>query len=146
MSEQFKAEARRIFEEAYNNGDLDALDDLFAPHVIVHRSPVRHVVGLAAFKQSLVEARSIYSDLNLSIDEILLEGENKGASRWTLRGTHTGQSQNLPIPPTGKQVVYTGSNIFHLQGGKIVEAWEHGDYLGLLQQLGVVPPLTSIAA
>ena len=25
--------------------------------------------------------------------------------------------------------------------GKIIEEWEYGDYLGILQQLGVVPPL-----
>lgn len=146
MSEQLKAKVRRTLEEAYNDGNLEALDEIFAPHVIVHRSPVRHVAGLAAFKHLVAETRSIYSDLNLSIDEILLDGEERGALRWTLRGTHTSQSQNLPIPPTGKQVVYTGSTIFHLQGGKAIEAWEHGDYLGLLQQLGVAPALTPAAA
>jgi predicted ester cyclase len=33
----------------------------------------------------------------------------------------------------------TGISIYHLADGKLVEHWEEGDRLGLLQQLGVIP-------
>ena len=63
------------------------------------------------------------------------------AYRWTWRAKHTGESPTLPIPPTGKEAVLVGCTVVGWDGGKIVEEWEYGDYLGILQQLGVVPPL-----
>jgi predicted ester cyclase len=44
-------------------------------------------------------------------------------------------------PPCGKHVTMTGCNIAHWRGTKVIEEWEHGDYLGVLQQIGVIPPL-----
>jgi hypothetical protein len=54
---------------------------------------------------------------------------------------HIRTSPSLPIPPTGKEVVLQGCIVVHGKDGKVVEEWEHSDYLGFLQQLGVVPPL-----
>jgi predicted ester cyclase len=34
-----------------------------------------------------------------------------------------------------------GCSVYHFRDGKIVEQWEYGDMLGLLQQLGVIPAL-----
>lgn len=45
------------------------------------------------------------------------------------------------IPPTGKEVTLKGCIVVHVRDGKIVEEFEYSDYLGFLQQLGVVPPL-----
>jgi non-specific serine/threonine protein kinase len=44
------------------------------------------------------------------------------------------------IPPGGKQFSATGIEIYRFDGGKIVEHWLEADKLGLMQQLGVVPP------
>jgi predicted ester cyclase len=54
---------------------------------------------------------------------------------------YTGTSPSLPIPPTGKDLVLEGCVLVHLQDGLVVEEWEYSDYLGFLQQLGVVPAL-----
>lgn len=43
------------------------------------------------------------------------------------------------IAPTGRSVVFTGINVYHLACGQIVEGWSEPDALGLLRQLGVVP-------
>ena len=63
------------------------------------------------------------------------------AYRYTWKAKHTGQSPTLPIPPTGKEVTLVGCVVVHIADGKIVEEFEYSDYLGFLQQLGVVPPL-----
>ena len=63
----------------------------------------------------------------------------KAAMRFTARGTHKGEFQG--IPPTGKQVTLSGINIQHIVDGKIVENWVSLDALGMLQQLGVLPPM-----
>ena len=41
----------------------------------------------------------------------------------------------------GKQITVTGIAISRIADGKIAETWEEVDRLGMMQQLGVVPPL-----
>ena len=69
---------------------------------------------------------------------MIAEGD-KVAVRFTARGTHKGEF--LGIPPTGKQVAWAGINIYRVASGKIAETWQLSDGLGLMQQLGVVPPV-----
>ena len=78
--------------------------------------------------------------LRISYDEMVGEGDTI-AYRYTWQGKHTGLSPSLPIPPTGKEVTLVGCIVVHIADGKIVEEFEYSDYLGFLQQLGVVPPL-----
>jgi predicted ester cyclase len=72
----------------------------------------------------------------LTVEDYLAEGDTV-VSRWTGRGTHTGDL--MGIAPTGEQVTVTGISIQRIANGKIVEAWSTYDMLGMFQQLGVVP-------
>ncbi len=45
----------------------------------------------------------------------------------------------MGMPPSGKQLTFTGITTVRMANGKIVERWANVDELGLLQQLGVVP-------
>jgi SnoaL-like polyketide cyclase len=45
----------------------------------------------------------------------------------------------LDLPATGRRVHIGEMVIFPIIDGKIVEAWEEWDELGMRQQLGVVP-------
>jgi hypothetical protein len=49
---------------------------------------------------------------------------------------HKGEFQG--IPPTGKELSVTGTDIYRIVDGKIVEPWVEADMLGLMQQLGVL--------
>jgi predicted ester cyclase len=42
------------------------------------------------------------------------------------------------MAPTGKKIALGGITIYRLTDGRIVEAWEQLDMLGMWQQLGVV--------
>ena len=140
MSEEFKATIRRVVEGAYNKGNLDALDELYAADFVVHKPPFPDIEGLEAFKQFIADTRISYPDVQLTLDEIIVEGD-RTAARWTFRGTQTGQSPTTSAPPTGKQVTFTGCSVTHLVEGKTVEEYQNADWLSLLQQLGVIPPL-----
>ena len=46
----------------------------------------------------------------------------------------------VPIPPTGNRVTVKGATLGRYVGGKYAEEWEHQDWLGFMQQLGLAPP------
>lgn len=66
------------------------------------------------------------------------EGD-KVVSRWTGGGKQMGEF--MGVPPSGKQVKITGIIISRIVNDQIVEEWETSDQLGLLQLLGVIPPI-----
>ena len=138
-TEELKATIRRVNDEAFNKGNLDVVDEYYAADFVRHKPPFPDIEGLEAYKQFVADCRTSYPDVQLTIDEIIVEGDTT-ATRWTYRGTQTGQSPTTGAPPTGKQVAFTGCSVGHWVEGKVVEEWENGDYLSLLQQLGVVPP------
>jgi steroid delta-isomerase-like uncharacterized protein len=138
--EAMKGKIRWSGEQAWLKGNLDALDEVYAPDYVWHRPPFPDLVGLDGVKASMTDMRSAYSELRISDVEMVGEGDTI-AYRYTWQGKHTGQSPSLPIPPTGKEVILVGCIVVHVVDGKIVEEFEYSDYLGFLQQLGVVPPL-----
>ena len=134
-TEENKALIRRQVE-AWNTGNLDALDDLVAADLIHHDLPPGMAPGLEGFKQIISMHRKAFPDVRVTIEDILAEGD-RVMNRWTVSGTHHGEY--MGIAPTGKQVTLKGMSIHRIEGGKIAEQWHEMDMLGLLQQMGVVP-------
>ena len=122
----------RVAVQAWNEGRPDLLDEVYAP---TYRN---HFNGetLDMLKQSLLATRTAFSGFTITIDDQIVEGD-KGVTRWTARGVHTGE--HLGIPATGRSVEITGINIGRFENGKIVDEWARGDDVGLLRQLGVLP-------
>jgi len=138
--EGLKTKIRWAGEEAWMKGNVDALGEVYAADLVSHRPPLPDVRGLEASKEYIAGARGGYSDIQIVYEEMVGEG-NSIAYRYTWRAKHTGQSPTLPIPPTGKEVTLRGCVVVHVANGKVIEEFEYSDYLGFLQQLGVVPPL-----
>ena len=85
---------------------------------------------------------SVLPDFNKTIDDILAE-DDKVVIRHTIQATQKGIF--LGIPATGKHVAIKGSDIYKIEGKKILEWWEFNDMLGALTQVGAVispPPKT----
>src|SRR5215217_3620831 len=92
----------------------------------------------------LAEANKYYStclsafpDLSFSVEDVIAEGD-KVVVRWTVRGTHEGETEAFGSP-TGNQLEQEGITIHRIEEDKIVEEWERYDFLSFLQQLGLVP-------
>jgi predicted ester cyclase len=73
----------------------------------------------------------------MSIQDTIAEGDQV-VVRWTCKVTHTGPF--LGMQPSGRKATVTGISILRFSEGKIVEGWNSWDQLGLLVQLGAVPP------
>ncbi len=97
-------------------------------------------MAIETAKQFIAASRNSYPDLQVTVDEIIVEA-NTVVTRWTFQGTQKGESPSTGASPTGKKITFSGCTVGHFMDDKIVEEWEYGDYLGLSQQLGIVPPI-----
>jgi predicted ester cyclase len=79
-----------------------------------------------------------FSDSHITINDIIVEG-NKAVVRFTVTCTH--KDELMGVPATNKKLTMSVIEIDRFAGGKIVEAWEMSDTLGMMQQLGVIPKL-----
>jgi steroid delta-isomerase-like uncharacterized protein len=138
-TEENKAKVRRMIEEVWNKGNLALVDELVAPNYIYHFPGREDIKGPEGLKQYVTMVRTVFPDLHITIDDMVAEGE-KVACRYTCQGTHKGKG-DLGIPPTDKQLTFTGIVISHAVDGKGVEVWESLDQLTMLQQMGVIPPM-----
>ena len=138
--EEVKNRIRSVNDEVWIKGNLDAMDEIYSAECVLHSVPLPDVEGIEAIKANVAGIRQAYTEIALHYDRMVGEGD-RIAYRYTWQARHTGQSATLPIPPTGNQVTMEKCVVVHLDGGKIVEEFEYADYLGFLQQLGVVPPL-----
>lgn len=137
-TEQSKAVYRRFLDLGFNTGDFAALGEVLAPNYVDHDAPPGIPPGPEGIALLLGTYRAAFPDVHMTVEAQVAEGEMV-ATRYTFRGTHRGNL--MGIAPTGKQVTMTGTTITRIVDGKMVEAWVNYDLLGLLQQVGVVPPM-----
>jgi steroid delta-isomerase-like uncharacterized protein len=78
-----------------------------------------------------------FPDAQLAIEACFSE-RDLVATRWTITGTHRGEFQG--IPASGRQITMRGIEINRVRDGKIAEHWAQFDQLGVLQQIGALPP------
>jgi steroid delta-isomerase-like uncharacterized protein len=134
-----KAVVQRLYTDIFNGDDPDALAELVAPTYVGYDPPdASHPMrGPESLRQSAARMRVAFPDCRFAVDELLAEGE-RVAARVTLTGTHTGAFFDLA--PTGKRLAITGTVVYRLEGGEIVASWGNWDNLGLMRQLGLLPP------
>jgi serine phosphatase RsbU (regulator of sigma subunit) len=130
--EENKASFRRYLEEAWNQGNLEVVDEIFDRYLshqpdgsVLERGPedVKRFVG---------EFRSAFPDLRISSEEQFAEG-NRVVSHGTIRGTHQGEFRGMA--PTGEEVAIEGMAVFRFsEEGKVVESWDSYDQLSLMRQ------------
>ncbi len=136
MSEENKAQMRRVYEEFVNKGNLAVLEELTSPDFVDHNSPPGVPAGLEGVKQTFAMFRAAFPDFHMTVEDMIAEGD-RVVSRVTIRGTHKGDF--MGIVATGKQVTVQVIDIIRIAGGKAVERWGQLDEMGMMQQLGVVP-------
>lgn len=130
--EENKAIVRRFFEEAWNQQNLNVIDEIFATTVVFNGQSITR----DALKQALAGRRTAFPDIQVTVDDQVAEGE-KVSTRRTWRATHRGPYRG--VAPTGKQVNWTQISVVRFSQGRIVEDWAVADELSILQQLGAFP-------
>lgn len=105
---------RRAWDEIYSQGRVDSLEEFVLDDVVAHE-PDGDVRGAEEFKRYLTIYLAASPDTSVSIEDVVAEGE-KVVSRYTVRGTHTGATED-DGPPTGRQVAIEGITLYHFKDG-----------------------------
>jgi predicted ester cyclase len=119
--EENKGVVRR-FLEALDRQDFDALKEHPGLYQTVQRQPM---------------VRAAFPDLRTNIEQQVAEGDTV-ATRATMEGTHAGTF--FGVAPTNKRVKVTLLLIDQIVEGKIVLHYANADWIGVLVQLGALPP------
>ena len=120
-----KAIVRRLFDEAWNQGNLAVVDELVAPDYKLHAYSEDEAYGSGAegLKQLMRSSRTWLPEAQITIEDQIAEGD-KVVTRYTSQVTPTATTKGIWID--------------RIAGGKVVEAWVDWDRLGLFRQRGLV--------
>lgn len=135
MSEESISLVRRMYEEAWNEGKLEVINEICAPDYI-GVGPYGNEHGPESVKQGVANRRAAFPDIHVTIDDTIAVGD-KVVARLTFRGTHKGEFRG--IQPTNRDVTWSGIWIYRVASGKFIERWHAYDMFGLMQQLGAIP-------
>jgi len=143
MAEDNAALLRRWFEVVWNERREDLMQEISALNVVVHGSsgPKDVIHGLDAFREVQRKLRRAFPDIHFTVEEAIGE-RDIAAVRWIARMTHTGD--DLGVPATQKRLEVTGMTFVRFKDGKVIEAWDNWDMLGLMNAIGQSPHSTVI--
>jgi|SRR5262245_6412206 len=137
MSEQNKALLKRWFEEVWNQGSNEAIDELLDDEVVIHGlagPDGKDVQGSGAFREFHRQFRGAFPDISITVEDVIAEGD-RVVARCSVRGNHTGES--LGIAASNSPIEFGGIAIVKIRDGKFVEAWNNFDFLTMNRQLGI---------
>jgi len=138
MSEENKAFIRRWFDEVWNRGREEAVDEMLSDECVANGlagESGQAPRGPAGFKPFFRKFRESFPNIEIVVEDVIAEGD-KVAARCSVRGHHRGDS--LGFAATQQPVEFTGMTIVRIRDGKIVEAWNNFDFMTMFQQLGAL--------
>lgn len=134
--EKNKAVVRRIYEEVWDQRDLDVAHELIAEGGLNYDTGLTaHPFGPEEMKGTVRMVTAAFPDNRHQVEDIFAE-EDRVMARVTLTGTHEGPF--MGIPPTGRRISVSEIHIYRLRDGKAIEHRVGRDDLGALRQLGVI--------
>ena len=140
MSQQEEV-ASRWFEEVWNKGRVEAVDELATENAESYGFPQpESVLDREGFKEYLREFRRTFSHIHIRVEETVAEGY-RVAVRWTGTMKHTGSG--LGFAPTGRTVTIVGMSMLHLEDGRISKGYSALDLnsaVNLLSAVSARPP------
>ena len=127
----------RAFFDAMNAKDLDTILSMMDDAVVDHQLPPempQGKEGAAAFFNMMFGSTP---DMRFDILDMLISG-NRAAVRSRVTGTQTGPFMDMPA--TNQPFDVEGIDIVEVSDeGKLLEHWGIFDFLGMMQQTGMVP-------
>jgi predicted ester cyclase len=124
---------------AANNDQLHELDKFMAEDFTTYgpQSLLPKAVGREAHKQGIGGFKAAFPDAKIEIIHLFAEGD-KVMSHQRVTATHV--SEFMGKAPTFRQLVWTATQLARFdENGIMVERWVIEDFLGMFQQLDILP-------
>jgi steroid delta-isomerase-like uncharacterized protein len=129
---------RRLYERAFNGGDLTFVDEVHGVGYLYHDTTAPDALeGHDGYMARTAAFMAAFPDARVSVEDVF-GCDDRGTGRTVMRGTHTAALGELP--PTGRPVQLASTIIYRFEGSRVVEEWEIFDKLGMYQQLGIALP------
>lgn len=124
--------------ELWNTGDLSIADEIFAPGFESHIPHFSQITDTGSYKAEVARTGEEIPDFHAALEDFITEGD-KAAGRFTATGTVQGELAGMPADST--RYTNTWIVVFRFAEGKIAEEWWQFDVLGVMQQVGAMPPM-----
>jgi len=131
-----KALIRRLFEEEINQKNLTAMESMVADGYVSHNDSLGPPSDIKQTEKFLAAVFAAFPDAHVTIEDMIAEGD-RVVVRNTWRGTFRGPW--MGIPPTGKEVTWTGIVMWKVNNGKITDRWANINFNEVLQRLANDP-------
>lgn len=144
MATDRKKLSLRLFENVWNEGKLELLEEFNTPTALIHDPyvPIK-TTGPAAAKEYVQFFKKAFPDLFLKVEDQIAEGD-KVVTFLSVTGTQKGEF--LGIAPTFKKSTVPCIVTLRFEGDKIVEASSLWDALGFMRAAGVEFPKAAVFA
>ena len=116
------------FRRVWKERDQAAIDEMFPSLSEAAGLGKQVLIGPEDFKQFHISLCNLISDIEITIDKSMENGAWISAL-CTLQGNSM----------SGETVSITGNVTGRIENGKIMEAYNHWDFMGLWGQLGLLP-------
>jgi predicted ester cyclase len=137
MATEHEALVSRWFEDLFNTGNLDALEEIASANCVLHLPGGGAAEGLRAIRAIFEWYHSAIAEAPWTIHQIIA-AQNWLTVRASGEGHYCGGWQG--IPGAGQLVKETSINIFHVEDDRIAEVWFEVSDLDVVRQLGAFPP------
>ncbi|WP_323173116.1 ester cyclase [Natrialba sp. PRR66] len=133
---EYKAIAKRYVNVVWNDGNVDAMDDVLTDQQVYHDPTGSGEEPLSEFKSFVSNYHETFPDLHFEVEHYMRDADY--VAFWgRITGTHEGPF--MGIEPTGESVDIMSIHVVRIADGKIAERWANVDLFGLLQQIGHDP-------
>ena len=124
-----KAVVRRFWEEVFNQGNLNIVDELFAPEWALYDDREadfnEELRGPEAVRDLVGRIRDTFSDLRVLLEDQMAAEADRVVTRFTISGTYD-----------GTPVEVKGISISQVSNGKITGSWVNWESAHMYEQLG----------
>lgn len=123
---------RRHIIDFWQEGNVALGTELYAADFVDHNPAPDTVPGLAAIVDFVGNMHTGFSRQQYDIVHLEAKG-NLVFDHWTLRAVHSGEF--LGVAPTGREVEFSGTDVFRMKDGKISEIWHIEEIARLMEQI-----------
>lgn len=134
---------RQLYDVVFSKHNIRNIRNFISENFEFHDQSVKDIRGVEGFEHLETSYTQAFPDKKTEITDIF-STDDAVIVRWKCTGTHKGALQD--IPATNNKIDITGTTIFRFKNGKITELRQNWDRLGLLEQLGIIQPITALHA